>query len=289
MGKDTKDTKAIVEEKKANLGLQQPYEVPSYLQGKDGAEDFAQYIQPPRLKVVQKSASDELLERFNPGDVILIEQGQDPVLVAPIELNANGKPGDNGKPFHVIPIFFYPEWCTWNPIEKKGAEPAIVQRTIDPNDPLVALCRNAKLRQEQCGEVEGKAIYRRHVEHLNFIFLITGQHELAGVQCVMSFFRGEHRSGSSFMALHNKRKAKLYGCVYQAQVAKRVTQHTWHGIDMSNPSAESKIAPFVTQEQFSLLEPVAKELAEAHKKNLIVTHYDDDDTFDSAPGDSKQF
>lgn len=269
------------------------FDLPDYLQSERtdaGAEQFAGYIVPPRIKVVQKQADDELLAVFNPGDVILVQQGVEPVLIAAVRMNENGKPGDEGEPWHLIPVFFYTEWCTWNPIELKGTAPAILERTQDPNDPLVAKCRNPKLRQEKVGEADGKAQYKRHVEHLNFVVMIAGDHPLAGQEAVLGFQRGEHRAGSSFMALHNKRKAPLFSCVYEAQVNKRPGQlGQWHGIDLMNPSEESGVAPFVTPEQFALTKQLHEKLKEAHAKNLIMVDYDTENAIDEGPGNSKEF
>ena len=48
--------------------------VPSWMKEDEakGTESLLQYIIPPRIKIVQKQSDSELLERFNPGDVIIV-------------------------------------------------------------------------------------------------------------------------------------------------------------------------------------------------------------------------
>src|SRR5690606_29211297 len=131
--------------------------------------------------------------QFNVGDVILVPQN---VLVAPVKMNDANRPSKEGSPFLFTPVFFFPEWVAWNPIEARGTLPAIQERTTDPDDPLVARCRNSKLWFDELDlkDDKGNPLFRRNTEHLNFIItLLDG--DLAGTTCIMSFSRAEHKSG----------------------------------------------------------------------------------------------
>lgn len=237
-----------------------------------GIDDLKQYIVPPRLKVVQRISGAPFDDLFNPGDVVACPQL---VLVSPVIKNDNGKPTDQGEPFHFVPLYFFVEWCLWNPLEMKGSLPSIRARTTDPNSDMVIKSRDSKLWELPCPEnPEYKC---RYVEHLNFLILLINEHELAGTPMVMSFSRAEHRAGTNFAALIKMRKAPIFGCQFQARAGFRSNNKgNWYGVDVMNPEA---VPPFVQDKAlFDAYHNIHLELKEAHNNARVVVDYDNETT-----------
>lgn len=257
--------------------------IPDFMQGTEhlGTEDLGQFIVPPRLKVVQKQSGDAFSE-FDPGDVIAVPQM---ILVSPIKKDDRGRGLPEGEPFFFTPIFFFPEWCLWNPLETKGTLPAIRERTTDPKSPIAVKSKNQATWFEPCPESPEHEC--RYVEHLNFVVVLRGEHEMAGIPVVMSFSRSEHRYGSSFAALLKMRKAPIFGCQFQAQVGYRTNaKGQWHGIAVTNPAGETGITPFIQDEQtFRLYEGLHKEMKLAYEAGKVQVDYDD--VVEPEPTDAK--
>lgn len=237
-----------------------------------GIDNLRDFIIPPRLKTVQKQ-SDTLLEAgFNPGDLVVMPSR---LLFAQMSLDRK-----TGEPFHFVPLFFFAEWCTWNPFELKGTMPAIRERTFDAESPLAKKARDPSLRQFVCPEVpekEGKKLYCRHVEHLNFMVLMADAgSEFSDVPLVLSFARGEYMTGSAFLSLLSMRRAKCYGCVFEGRAAFRPDKGkgSWYGVDVTNPTDGTP--PFVRdQATYEAYKALNAGLAEAHAQRSIIVDYED--------------
>ena len=262
--------------------LTAPSQAPSFMEPDSGmgVEDLGKYVVPPRLKIVQSNSNETFLSRFDKGDAIIVPQM---FLIAAVNKNEQGKPADTGQPFHFVPLFFFPEWCCWNPIETRGTLPSVRYRTTDPNDPAVSKCRDPKLWKE---EIDGFAC--RWVEHLNFISVIIGDHELAGTPVIISFARAEHRAGSNFAALIKMRKAPMFGCQFEARVTFRPDNNKgqWYGLDISNPSQDSGITPFLTDEvAYDAFKKLHLEMKEAHGAAKIKVDYEEEPPTDDGDGE----
>jgi hypothetical protein len=224
-----------------------------------GTDALQEYIVPPRLKIVQKQASDDLLANFSPGDIILT-----PTMSSVLELPRDDKGRvieDEPAFFEFVPLFFYAEWATVNPIQMKNEAPMIRYRTVDPNDPIVAKARNQDLRLEP---IPGRTddLKMRHVQFLNFIVTLV-DHPLAGTAILMSFSRAEHSTGSAFASMIKMRKAPLFGCRFKASVRKRQNQlGEWWGLKIENPDEKPFVQDADTYEAFKQLH---MEYAEYHK------------------------
>lgn len=245
--------------------VQPELNLPAYMKDAkpEGLEHVKDYITPPRLKIIQKQADDELLERFNTGDVVIMPAQ---ALVAQYDK-------ENPDKFHFVPLFFYPEWCTWSPYEMRGKLPMILERTLDPKSELARKAKAPKLRQESM-QYEGQDIMARHVEHLNFIISLYG-HPLGVDNMILSFQKGDHGAGIRFNSLIKMRDASIYGAVYEAVVSKRPgAKGEWMGINISNPTVEG-VSPWVTEEEYAILKTKHKELAESYKKGLLLADYED--------------
>jgi len=237
-----------------------------------GLDTLKQYVVPPRIKVVQKASSAELLKVFSPGDVILAPMN---ATVVELSRDTKGRPVEGAiAKFLIVPLFFYPEWVTWNPIELKGKEPAIKYRTIDVTDPIVTKSRNANLRTEAILGQEAAGLRIRHVEHLNYVVLLY-KHALGTEPAILSFARGEHSAGSKFAGLIKMRKAPIYGCVFEVSSNMRHgTLGDWYGLDTANPETE---APWVNEEDFETFKHLHEEFAKYHKEARLQTQLEPED------------
>lgn len=253
--------------KRKEIATTQQPQLPAFMQedGQLGVEEMQQFITPPRLKIVQRQSGQEFLDKFEPGEVILVPQF---VKVAGLSEERNV-----GEPFYFTPIFFFPEWCLWNPIETKGSLPAIRERTLDPDSPMVVKSRRKELWEEK---IDG--VNCRYCEHLNFLVLIHGNDNVPPLPVVMSYARAEHRTGSNLASLIKMRNAPLFGCNFQGVTRVRSNQKgTWFGIDPTNPDANSGVTPFISSEAaYKDFRDLHMEYKEAHQKRIIRVDYEDD-------------
>ena len=248
--------------------VQPDLSLPAHLQQQEvvGLDELKDIIVPPRLKIVQKQARDELLEKFDKGSTIIMPQE---ALVAGVD-----------EPFLFVPLFFYREFCTWTPLSERGKMPAVIERTLDKSSDLAAKCANPKLRVEDT-TYEGQKVKVRHIEHLNYIVMLYG-HDFSGEPMVMGFSKAEYRSGSSFAALLKMRKASLFNCVFQARVSstpRENSEGSWHGWDVTNPMAaedEDPISPWVTAEESEVFAGLHEGFKKKHSDGLIQANYEDD-------------
>lgn len=246
-----------------------PLEVPDFMVEAEhtGLEELDQFILPARIKIIQPQSGPPYDDLFQNGEVIVAPQMTKVAGMVEAKI---------GAPFFFAPLFFFPEWCLWNPYELKASLPAIRERTTDPSDPLVAKAQDPRLWHEPCPE--NKEFKCRYVEHLNFIVVLLGDHELADTPLILSFSRGEHRTGSNFCALLKMRKAAIYGCQFQASTGFRLNaKGNWFGLDVTNPSGDSDVTPFCPdQKRFEALQAIHLELKKAHSQSKIKVVYDED-------------
>lgn len=276
---------------KNELAKPTQYQAPAFMQGETetGAEELRQYIVPPRLKVVQGTSRGVFKERFSPGEIVMVPQM---VLVAPMKRDDRQRPLDHGESFTFVPLFFFPEWCLWNPIEVRDSAPSVVARSLDPNSEIARRSRDKDRRTEpymENGEqkiVDGKPLFRRYVEHLNYVIVIEGESDVAGVPMVLSFSRGEHRAGSNFSGLialrrlPNKQQAPIFGCRFEARAqARSGPKGDWHGIDVFNPT---DVCPFVEDaDQYAAYKMKYEELKK-NRDDIRVEYEDEEPAVDAA-------
>ncbi len=260
--------------------------LPDYMQDEKilGTETLAEFVIPPRIKIVQKQASDDLLDKFGPGDVILTPTN---VAIVSLPRDEKGRSDEDAlAQFNFVPLFFYAEWATWNPIALKNTEPMIRYRTTDPTDPIVAKSKNKSLREEIIPGTDN--LKMRHVEHLNYIVMLV-DHELEGTPSLITFAKGEWLSGSKLASLIKMRQAALYGCVFTATVAQRTgILGSWYGLDIANPS---KRVSWVDKDQYELNKALHLQFVEHHKKSRLKADLDDsgDETPPPVSSESAEF
>lgn len=193
---------------------------PDFLPAADkelGTKELQQHIIPPRLKIVQKQSSDQLLEKFEPGDLIVV-----PLMI---------KLASKGEQVGFTPIYFFTEYCTWNPIQTKGTLPAVRSRTRDPQSELARKARDAELRNaDKCPENEGFNL--AHCEHLNYLCMFD---DLAETPVAVSFARTQHFVGCNFAALIRMRNAAVFAGHYLVKtVSQSNAQGNWYGFEIEN-------------------------------------------------------
>lgn len=241
-----------------------------------GTEDLGQYVRPPRLKVIQKSAHPPLCDNFSTGDVIMMPQQ---LLVAPVNKEAKA-----GESFFFNPVFFFAEYVSWNPIQLKGKEPAIIERSFDRNSAVAQKARDPDRRKEVMNPdaAPDKQMFIRHVEHLNFIGLLV-DHEYSGLPIVLSFSKGEARTGQNFASLIKMRRGPLWGMQFECFSKHRpgTGEGDWYGIDVINPSEESGVTPWILDEAaYKRRCDLHEELKEQFESRLIIVEHGDDDVVD---------
>jgi hypothetical protein len=246
--------------------------LPDYVQaeGVIGTEGLRAYVTPPRFKIVQKQSNNELLSQFGEGDVIVLP---DTVLCAQVAHEGKSKADWIGEAFRFTPLFFFAEWCVWNPIQMKGTLSAIRARTMDPRSPIAIKARNKEMWSEPCPENPQFKI--RYCEHLNFIVTLHDG-PYAGSGIVMSFAKGSHFAGSRLCNLIQMRKAPIFSSVFEARSTwQENSMGEWWSITTANPPLETG-SPWVSKEQLEMFKALHLEFKGLHEK-LLVDYGDADD------------
>lgn len=275
----------IAEVKQPQVGLSQIEAKPEFLQelkreDMHGIAEVSQFVVMPRMKFVQKASGGAIAENFDVGDVIVMPSM---TRIAQVEKNAAGKPDKFGERFFIVPLFFYPEWCLWNPIELRGTMPAIRKRTKDPRDAVALKAKNMDTWFEKCPELPEKNM--RYVEHLNFICLLMGNEEFEDVPLVMSLARGEHKSGSNLCMQIRARKAPIYASQFMCRSAYRPStgKGDWWGVDITPPDADAGVSSWVSKEMFDKCKTLHLGIKELHDAGKIQVDLEDDDPKNDIP------
>lgn len=267
------------EEDKNQIALAKPGELalPDFMQGEaHGVDQLNKVIRPPRIKVVQKMSGGVFSEKFNVGDVIMVPQCH---MLAPVKLNDKGKPTDEGNPLYFVPLFFFVEWCAWNPIDLRGTVNAVRERSFDPKSEIAIRSRDEKTRLGPYPEdPTNPKLAVRYVEHLNYVVMLIEHETATGIPMVMSFARAEHAAGSNFAALIKMRRSSIFGGQFEAVAKHRTNQKgDWFGIDVSNPRPDAPVGPWVSRDMYDAFKVMHEEYSKAHADKLIDVDYEDPD------------
>ena len=242
--------------------------VPDYLkvEGDTSTDGLKQYIRPNRVKVIQSMTDEKLKEAFGVGSVILVP---DNVAIREVVRDDKGNPSlGETRPFQFTPIYFFTEFCAWNPLESKGSLPAIRERTVDKNHPIAIKSRDFSRRKETHPDNPDWEIV--YCEHLNFIVAIPGVEE----PCVMTFSRGEFKTGVNFAGLIKLRRGiPLYANVFDAHIAQHKNKggNTWFALDIENPET----SPYVGEELFAVYKELNAQYSDLYMEEKIEVVYDE--------------
>lgn len=257
-------------------------EVPAFLQDESGDKALsllAQYAQPPRMKLRQPTARPPLSDVAPEGSVVLMPSMQ---IIA-----------SRDEEFHIVPIFFYPEWCVLNPLSMSDL-PTIRERSLDPKSDIAVRSRSAETRKGPMPGFESdftsqdpkKRKALTYQENLNFIFELQDG-ELAGTQFVATFAKAEHKTGRTLASNIQMRKKSSgvhpCGLVFAAQSKQRENNDgRWFGLNIYLPT--SGVSPYVTSEShFRGLKKCHDELFEAYQSKAIGDFIKPEEDVDTAP------
>ena len=200
---------------------------PAYLSKPEYADvnkALDQYVSPSRLKIVQGAAKPPISDLFTPGDLIIT-----PTLDLIVK---------KGGEFDFVPIFFYPEWATFNPI---GVQPTVIDRSLDPTCTIAKLARNPKTRKQPCAEAPGKNIKHQMIFHI--IVALRGHPQFDGIPLAMSFRSAELTTGSNFTTKLRLSSSggqggdlPMFARTWRAKVSnagRTNEQGSWFGFDIS--------------------------------------------------------
>lgn len=244
----------------------------------EGTELVKGFCRPGRMKVMQSNRNAPYTD-FEEGSVI----------VTP----ANMPIAANGEKFHIVPLLFFPEWCTVNPYQLKGSLKMIRERTLDPAHEIAAKSRDPDLRgADKCPE--NAKYFLKHKGYLNFICWIVNHPELNQLPVLASFSGGEYGRGQRMCDLIQMRKAPIWAQVFECRVPEE-KRHSeagdWYGIDVGSPTVEG-MEPFVLdQDEQKILRAAHKELVQLHMRGAVVVDQEEAeaDAADSAAAGSDKF
>lgn len=256
--------------------------LPDYMQSYlgEGTEELAQYVLPPRLKIIQP-LSVELKQTLGVGD--------GDILVTPMNLRLLQMPRDGGgnpmyddaKPIVVTPIFFWKEWCQWNDVNLRntpGERPVLV-KTLDPMHEVARKACNKATYTEAHPRFADHII--KNVEHLCFLVYLHGVEEVDG-PVILSFQRGDHVAGRQACQLIKLRRAPIWGNVLGVKAVQRSWQNNqWPGMDLVTLPAEIA-APFIPADSVEFFRGKHEEYKQMHAEKAL-TGIDEGAEIDDAP------
>jgi hypothetical protein len=236
-------------------------ERPSFLPSVDSEEVnkynelMNQYCQPPRLKIIQKSSDPPFKPPFVDKDVIILPQMT--------------KIGGLDDPFSFSPLYFFPSWACWNPYKMKATLPAVREFSFDPNSTIALKAK--KFIKEPCPENPAENL--RYCQHLNFYIAIHGVEDITDIPVVISFIRGEYKTGENLIGLIQTRKAPMFACRFLGVPADHSgSGENWYGLDIinDNPLWVSELQ----YAKYSKLSDNLEKLVEA--REVTIDHNDSD-------------
>lgn len=258
-------------------------ELPEYMReyAGEGTEHLGQYFIPPRIKVVQRQSSQDLLD-LHPAGTIVVVPSLDVVAAVGKEPGSN-KPKRDSDPFTFIPLFQFTEYGSLNPREKKDL-PMFAARSSDPKSDIALKARDADRRKEPFpGDPK---LFIRHVEFINFIVIIEGVDAMANMPVLLSFSKGGHRDGCNLATMAKMAKGPLCGRRYVGQATFRSnTGGDYHSIQVTNPPAGT--APWVgPPAYFQEMLELSRSIKETYIKGQMKAEYEDPEENDPGAGDS---
>lgn len=253
-----------------------------FLETDTSLSNMDSYVIVPRFKIIQQMTDAELKKRVGEGSVII-------------------KPGDavvwkeGDPPFQFVPLFFFPEWTIMSDRRDKDS-PMFLSRTFDPSSKIAKAAADPQLRsvpyEGHEGRPEKDQWKRRYVEHLRFIGLIYGDHDLVGTPVTLSFEKGEYYNGRDFISAIKYRKhlidgkrssVPLWSQIWNFHVSLRPSDDgSWYGFDFTPP--EVKIIKPEEVEEFYAQHC---DLRDAHQEQRIRVDGDEHEEERAEDGDGE--
>lgn len=269
-------------------------DLPEHLRSRKpmGLETMKDYIILPKIKMIQKSASKELLDVYKTGTLVILPTK---TLLRPILTKQGGQSAEAGEAFSFVPLFFFPSWGQLNDIKKKGTEPTYLKYTTNVKDPLVALCRNPETREQV--HPKDPACKIKNVEMLNFVVFLEDVEGFKEQPVIMTFMRGEHRTGSDFAARIRMTGADLFArrWVGYSKYRPGKGQGDWYGIEVirwedglqldpkiAKRASDQGVGPWMGSDEIGPLEQVHLSLVKQFEAQGIKPVEDEDDLAEAA-------
>lgn len=248
---------------------------PSYLAKHAEADgsiaELQQYRIVPRVTIVQAMSKGELKDKFGEGAVVLMPS-RSPVAKA-------------GESFLFLPILFFVEFTKWRDINDASGL-AVLDRSFDPASDIAMRSKSPDRRLEPYGD-KGEFKYR-YVEALNFAGLILKPGENGAVDdltpCALSFARGEHFNGQTFIGEIMKRRigpgqpvAPLWSQIWRmrTETHRNKAGKEWKGFGFDVDSDR----PWVTEDEAPKFLELHQQLAiDLKRKKLAIDQTDMDDS-----------
>lgn len=233
---------------------------PSYVtvQGQEDREflqEAQKYMQPPRLKIIQKTSGEEFTEHGKEGDIILVPH------MLPI--------GGLETPFTFVPLAFFPTFICINPYKMKGTLPFIRHMEFDENSEVAKKAR--ALVQEPCPENQNEKI--KYGVALNYLIMIEDMELPTSLPIAMFFRSGDFKTGQILLSMIQERNSKSYLCRFTGHSQKNVSQgNPWYGYTFMNAPD-----PWIPESKVEFYSKLAIEVRELVKLRKIQIDMEDSD------------
>lgn len=243
---------------------------------------MAEYVTPPRLKIISSMTDHELKQKF--GETAVIVRPDDIAVTEPIDFRKGEK---EGQPFVVIPLFFWTEYTEQNPYGVANL-PFIKDRSTDPDSRLARLCRQTDMKKRSYPCPEDPSKNCRYAEVLNFIVHLADPGVFQS-PLHMSFQVGTFSEGKEWSKLCQVPKNVVcYAQVFEARVMmKSNDKFTWATFKLNHKIAEDGTLMFLnryygeaSKEAFTIFRDLANDLEMKHQQGLLRPEYEDNDATD---------
>ena len=244
--------------------------------------DKIQKVKPNFLANLPKDDSMDALKEYRVLSRVRLTQGISPQEVKKVagEGAALLQPGNvplarPGEAFNFVPLLFFTEFISFRDRRDTGNH-AIADRSFDPSSVVATKSRDADAREEEySGGPSNKPWILKHTEILNFAGVIYGG-ELDSTPCVISFSKGEFRTGKDLCSAALLRKVEGVQVPLWAQVWRFTTNlrerggNAWWGLDFSNPED-----PWIKEDEQTSMHTLHEELRQQHDEQRLVVDRED--------------
>jgi hypothetical protein len=242
---------------------------PDYIKkGTQSLAEIVQYIQIPRVQILQPLSPQALVDGFGETAVVSNVNNKVIKIADPIAMEGN-KRKMWGPEFTVRPIFYFDEWIWWNDRKAPNDEDKILGKTFDPRHDIAIRASKKDTRVVAHPRIAG--LKQNFVHHMNFVCFVEDIPELSNEPVVLGFCKGEHVTGRKFGSSIAKRGCEIYTGRYSACVEQHASDAgRWWGLRIDNHKdcwVSEKIQTF--QANFHL------QLMEMFKAQRLTTTYDD--------------
>lgn len=235
-------------------GAAPPDWLSEYMEEDESLDSMSEYKVLSRLKILQPMTDQALKTAFGEGSVIIIPTNE--LIVK------------QDSSFKFVPVFFFAEFTKESDLKDKASD-FIMARTFDHASEIAHKARNKDTRIEEYGE--DNKFESRYVENLCFPGFIYGDHELVGRLVVLTFAKGEHSQGQTFVSSISLRKVPLWSQVWELNPAFRDRgEFKWWGFDFKNPETI-----LITPDEAPAYKAFYDELKSDYKKQILAVDRSD--------------